>query len=491
MLSINSKYLKVLSAIAIIAFGIFIRTHVFLQGVSLFGDEGAIVLNLYDKSYSDLFFPLNYDQQAPPFFLIISKFILMKYGLNEVMLRLVPYVSSIISLILFYLLCKKIFKNNISTLVATFLFALNMPLVEFSQILKPYSSDALFSILIMLAVLTLDLEKMNMKKIIFLSFLTVLNFWCAYSTVIFTFSFALLFLIENSLSRDYVKLKYSIIFAGINLAGILLYYFTNLHKAISSKYLFSFWTNNFGFFPNTYKEFMGLIHFIFNINSLYGLVFTSILFAFGAYFLFKNNSFKFWVVVSPILCSLLLGVLHLYPFADRLIIFLIPNFIILISSSLDFAGVKENLFVRTFTTLIVFIFIFSTNCIPYFFDFIKYNANYEKSFSKEYIALLKKEMPDKNAIIFTNPLAGRSILTYGKDSPVRENLIITENWSNPIDDLSKLPHKRIVYFYLAHNKINEANASNFAVKQNWIKKNCIILKETKIKDKKFIKCYVK
>lgn len=491
MLSIYSKHLKFLSVIAIIAFGIFIRTHVFLQGVSLFGDEGAIVLNLYDKSYSDLFFPLNYEQQAPPFFLIISKFILMKYGLNEVMLRLVPYLSSVISLILFYLLCSKIFKNHISTVVATFLFAFNIPLVEFSQILKPYSSDSLFAILIMLVILTLDLGKMNVKKIIFLSFLTVLNFWCAYSTVIFTFSYALLFLIKNFLSKDYVKLKYSAIFAGVNLLGIIIYYFTNLHKAVSSKYLLSFWANNYGFLPNTYKEFMNLIHFMFNMNNLEGLILTSVLFVFGAYFLFKNNSFKFWIVMSPILSTMLLGLFHLYPFADRLIIFLIPNFVIIIASSLDFAVSKKNLFIRTLIISVIFAFILSTNCIPYFFNFIKYNASYEKSFSKEYFSLLKKEKPDKDTIIFTNPYAGMSILAYGKDSSIQKNPIISESWSTPLQDLNKLPRKGIVYFYLAHNKINQANENNFAIKQNWIKKNCIVLKEIKIKDRKLIKCYTK
>lgn len=490
MLSASYKYLKFLSIIFIIAFGIFIRTHVFLQGVSFYGDEGFIISNLYEKNYLDLFFPLKYNQQMPPFFLIISKFILMKFGLNEIMMRFIPYVSSVISVILFYFLCNKMFKKPITVIAATLLFSFNLPLVEFSQILKPYSSDALFSILAMFVALNLDFDQINAKKTLGFGILTVLSFWCSYTMVIIVFSYVLLFLIKSFLSKNYTEIKYSLIFAGMNFAGLVLYYFVNLYGAASSNFLHNDWASLYGFFPNTYIEFLHLNYFIFNIQHLSGFIISSILLVLGIFFLIRQKNFKFWVVTSPLLANLFLSTIHIYPFSDRVIIYLIPNIIIIMVASLDFIAFKNNIF-NAFIVSLVSVFIFSTHCIPFFIDFIKSNANYEKAFTRDYVLLLKKEKIDRNSIIFLSPQVSMSFDLYARGTELSKYKIVNENWINPIEDLNKLPHKSIVYFYLANNKLDPLYTKKFMRKQNWIDNNCTIFKEIKDKDKRFIKCYVK
>lgn len=487
MLSIYSKYLKFLSVIVIIAFGIFIRTHVFLQGVSFYGDEGLLISNLYEKNYLDLFLPLKYHQQVPPVFLVLSKFILTKYGLNEIALRLIPYVASVISVILFYFLCNRLFKKPITAIAAVLLFSFNLPLVEFSQILKPYSSDVLFSILTMFIALNLDFEKINVKKTFGLSLLAVLSFWCSYTMVIIIFSYALLFLIRSFLSKDYAKIRCSIIFLGVNSIGAFLYYFINLHGAASSRWLYKGWADLFGFFPNTYVEFLKLNHFIFNIEHLDGLIITSTLLVFGIFFFKKQDSFKFWVVVSPLIGNLFLSAIHVYPFSDRAIIYLIPNIIIIMVVSLDSVELKNNIFIVS----LISAFIFLTHYIPFFIEFIKSGTNYEKAFTRDYVLLLKKEKIDKNSIIFLSPQINKSFDIYAKGTQLSQYKTVDESWINPIEDLNKLPHKSIIYFYLAHNRLDPVYEKNFTKKQKWIDNNCKILKEIKNKDKRFIKCYVK
>lgn len=487
MLSVLNKYFKLIPILVIMVLGIFIRTHVFLQKVSFFCDEGALLLNLYDKSYTDLFFPLKYIQQAPPFFLIISKFFLMKFGLNELMLRLIPYLSSIFSLLLFYPLCRRVLKNNISTTVAILLFALNMPLIEVSQVFKQYSSDALFSVIAMLIVFNIDFKNITTKRVLLLSFLTVLSFWFAYPMVIIAFLFAFLFLIMSFLSKKRTNIKYSLIFTGINIIGVLLYYFTNLHGPALSNDLHSFWATSPGFFPNSIHEFIGLNHFVFNINNLIELILVFILILLGATSLIKNDKFKFFVVILPVISTFFLAVMQVYPFIGRLIIFLIPNFIILIASSLDLIDLKKNSFLSVIVLSLASFFIISTKCIPYFANFIISGDSYEKSFTREYVELLKKEKLEKNSIIYITPIMGVSFNVYIKDSFLSKYQIL-----NPLDDMTKIPRKRIVYFYNAYNKVsnNSFDENAFYSRQKWVKNHCKILKEMKIKDKKFIKCYV-
>lgn len=486
MLSISSKYLKFILIFAIIAFGIFIRTHVFLQKASFFCDESAIILNLYEKNYLGLFFPLKYDQQAAPLFLIISKFMLMKFGINEIMLRLVPYLSSIFSLLLFYLLSKKIFKNNLSTIFATFLFACNLPLIEVSQVLKQYSSDAFFSVIAMFVVVNLDFEKINTKKVVLLSFLTILSFWCAYPMVIIIFSFILLFLIKSLMSKNYQQIKHVIIFTILNLFGACVYYFTNLHGPSSSKELHLFWEKYPGFFPNTYDQLIGLNHYIFNINNSTELLLVFMLICLGSFSLIKKDKFTFGIIVFPILCTLILSALEIYPFVGRLIIFLIPNFIILVSSSLDFIEIKKNSLISIFVISMAVLFIASTDYIPYFIDFVKSKTTYEKAYAREYISLLKKENIDKNSAIFIHPIMGMSFEVYSRGDKISQSQVIISP-----NNLETLPRKKIIYFYLTHNKTNPLDENALILREKWIKNNCIILKENKIEDRRFIKCYIK
>lgn len=489
MLSISSKYFKILSVLIIIAIGIFLRTYIYLQGASIFGDEGSLVANFYDKGYLDLFFPLKYEQGAPPFFLIISKFMLMKFGLNVYLLRLVPYLSSIASLVLFSVLCTKIFKRHISVLVAVFLFSFSIPLVEFSQVLKQYSSDVLFSIIAMLVVLSLDFEKVDRKKAIILGFLIAVSFWFSYTIVFIALSLSIIFIVKSALSKNNSNLKNSIIFALINLFGFLLYYFTNLHGAASSTALHAFWVNVFGFFPNTQDEFSSLNYFIFNNDSLEGLVISALLFIFGIEFLFKNDKFKFWVIVTPILCVLVAGAFHLYPASNRQIMFLIPNIIIIMSASLDFISSKKLFINNLFITALVVVFIISTNCVPFFVDFIKSKVYYQNCFCNEYVSLLKKEKIDKNSIIFINPQTGMSFDIYARGTSLYKYQLVAEGWNNPRETLNGLPHKVNVYFFISSDLLT--NKDHLYAKQNWIKNNCLIKKDIKTLHGRFIKCYVK
>lgn len=484
------KYSGILLAFIIVALGIFLRTYVYFQNVSFFGDEGALISKFYDKSYLDLFFPLGDYQQAPPFFLIISKFILMRFGINEIMLRIIPYLSSIASVILFYMLCLKIFRSKLTILVALFLFSINLHLVEFAQILKPYSSDVFFSILAMFVVFNIQFDKLDDKKVLYLSLLTIISFWFSYPMVIIAGSFGIVFLAKSFLLKNAEYIKRSVLFLIINLAGLFLYYFTNLYGSGDSKKLHDAWANMYGFFPNSYHEISSLSNFLFHIESLNGLILILILFVLGLFFLFKKDNFKFWIVVSPMVTVIIAAALGIYPAAERLVTFLIPNLLIVLVASLEVVDFKKSTVLSILLVSFFSLFLYMTELLPYHINFIKSKASYEKSLAREYVAILKKESIDKDSIIYVNAPSHESFTVYSRGSSLAMQKIINEDWVNPLRTLNSLPHGVNVYFFIFHNFVFPKDWF-YSTEESWINKNCLIEKNIKTKDGRFIKCSVK
>lgn len=96
-----------------------------------------------------LFLPLNYFQSAPYLFLALSKFV-SNFGINELCFRFIPFLSSLISVYLFYLLSKEIFQTRLARAAALFTFGISYQLLFYAQVFKQYSSDVCISILILL-----------------------------------------------------------------------------------------------------------------------------------------------------------------------------------------------------------------------------------------------------------------------------------------------------------------------------------------------------
>lgn len=138
------------SPITLIGFGILLRTVQYAANPSLWVDESALALNIIQRTYADLFQPLDYGQAAPVGFLLLEKFVSLRLGIGEYALRLIPFLSGIASLFLFHALAKRCLVRE-AVPWALFLFAIASPLVYYSSELKQYSSDVCITLAILLA----------------------------------------------------------------------------------------------------------------------------------------------------------------------------------------------------------------------------------------------------------------------------------------------------------------------------------------------------
>src|SRR5215207_3016737 len=112
---------KVIAGLLILL-GTVLRLRQYLIGRSLWSDEAMLALNIVDRSFAGMFQPLDYDQGAPIGFLLVEKMVNSVLGKHEFALRLFPLLAGLTSMLLFYLLLKRI-TNGAVLLIALSLFA--------------------------------------------------------------------------------------------------------------------------------------------------------------------------------------------------------------------------------------------------------------------------------------------------------------------------------------------------------------------------------
>ena len=99
--------------ILIFGLGILLRVVLFLVNPSLFADESALAINIYNKSFKELFGALDFLQASPVGFTIIVKSLITIFNpqsdyLRDLVLRIFPFISGMLSLPAFYYLVKLI-----------------------------------------------------------------------------------------------------------------------------------------------------------------------------------------------------------------------------------------------------------------------------------------------------------------------------------------------------------------------------------------------
>jgi len=124
----------------IIGLGIVLRLVQYLHNRSLFIDDAGLALNLIEKTFSELFQPLDYYQMAPPGFLLVAKVLINTFGAGEYVLRLFPFVAGVLSLFIFYAVARRVLSQR-GLIISLALLAISDPLLYFSSEFKQYSSD--------------------------------------------------------------------------------------------------------------------------------------------------------------------------------------------------------------------------------------------------------------------------------------------------------------------------------------------------------------
>jgi hypothetical protein len=132
---------KVILLVAMTA-GSLVRLIPYLERPSLWLDEARLALNIGARSFAGLLQPLAYDQAAPPLFLWAEKAAVLLGGVNEYALRALPLAAGLLVPVITYALAGRLLRRP-EAAVAASLTALSPALVQYSAQVKPYETDAL------------------------------------------------------------------------------------------------------------------------------------------------------------------------------------------------------------------------------------------------------------------------------------------------------------------------------------------------------------
>ncbi len=457
--------------------GIFLRIKFYLVNRPFWHDECSLAVNIINSGFGDyLVGPLPYFQSAPPVFMVLSKLMyLIHPAAPELMLRFIPLLAGILSVPAFFVLSKRILKNNILIFIANLLFAINCQLIYYAQEFKQYSLDVFAVILCLLIFEKLRFNHLNLKKkIVFsssIAFLSVISL----PAMFVLGAYVVLEIFEIPRDRLLKSSLYLIPAAVVN----LLYYLFILapSKVIMMQTFSDMWSKGF-LSLNIFQDLS-----VFKMNFLYFfspckmVLFGMILFISGVVVLIKRRERFDKMLLLTVLFSLLAAFAHIYPFKERVSLYLIPLFLLIILSAFCVKMQAR----KVYSSIMIFMALL-------FFG--GYNLDYLKSFGRE--NLFERENPSilmeylKNnykygEYVVYNDASDSEFLFYGRHygliTPELKTAKIQlssygEEWYKSV--LSNLPKGNIYWFYYPYDYVTKPVASFL---KDWARKNGEILLE--------------
>lgn len=326
-----------LVALAIILLGLILRVQQYCANRSLWLDEAFLALNLVERDLVELVQPLDYNQGAPLGFLYAQKLTIQVLGNRDYILRLLPLAAGVISLYLFYRVAEK-YASRAAMLLALALYAASGPLVYYTSEAKQYSTDVATTLLLLLLAAKCFEAEVGMKHYVGLGVAGSLALWFSHPALFVVAGIGLSLALHQVTHRDWRRLSWLGMACLLWLANFAAIYAISLHSLASNTDLINYWAGgfmpvppwrDFGWFPNAFSDML---------ENLAGLSATSI--AMVAFFVgCLSLLLRRWrlglVLIVPFGLVLLASGLKKYPFADRLLLFIVPSALLLIAQGAD------------------------------------------------------------------------------------------------------------------------------------------------------------
>ena len=131
---------------AFVALGIIACAVRYGLAFPLIPDEAALAMNFARRGYGGMLGELEFGQMAPPFFLLAVEWCTQVFGLHEMSLRLVPFVSTIAALLLFPLVARRVL-GGWAFVLAVAIFSVSYWPMRYGAEVKPYGLDMLVTCL--------------------------------------------------------------------------------------------------------------------------------------------------------------------------------------------------------------------------------------------------------------------------------------------------------------------------------------------------------
>ena len=310
--------------------GCLLRIKTYMVNNIFEDDECRLAVTMFGKNLYEMFLPLGHAQSAPPIFMLISKILADVSNYDEVLLKFMPFISSIVSIFCFYKLSKNYFKHSLPIVIAVALFSLCIPLIAFSSIFKQYSTDVLISILCLYYLPKICISNLNNKQLVILLLSLIILPLISLPSIFFIGAF---FILNFNKKMFCVLIPFSFC--------MIVYYVFNLAPSKVDLYnIFpAYWDD--GYLQFSLKDYIRLMtinfKFLFIPNSL--TLCQWILFIWGIIVSFRDKKYHFIFITYGLI--LLSALLHQYTYIGRTALYSISFILLIILKPIDSDSAKK------------------------------------------------------------------------------------------------------------------------------------------------------
>jgi 4-amino-4-deoxy-L-arabinose transferase-like glycosyltransferase len=265
---------------------------------------------------------------------MIEKLSVIAFGANEWSLRLIPYLASIVSLVLFYWLAKRSVSES-AVPIAVGLFAFGEPLIYYASEVKQYASDVTFTIMVVLLTLAIaERDGPSPAWVGAYGLAGAVAVWFSHPAVFVLAACGLtLAWMWRGSRQKYVWLG---VIAAVWLSNMIAVYLVNLKPLAANQRMLTFWASEFMPLPPRSLSDLGWLprHLMELFHNPVGLSSSGIgLLAFivGCVALYRQRRGLLPITGLILAFVLAASALHKYPFMGRLLLFLVPCLVLVIA----------------------------------------------------------------------------------------------------------------------------------------------------------------
>lgn len=327
----------------LILLGLILRLRHYLQNRSFWLDENCAALSITHRSFPDILshIPLSPDFAEPPlFFSLIEKLNVTLLGNTEMVLRLVPFVCGVVSILAFSLLLKR-FTTRRFGLVALALFTFNDSLIYYAAELKQYSLDVLSAIFLFYLADRALTDKFTVKKSLFLGAAGALVLWASHAALFVLAAMGATFLVKGIRSksgREFFLVLITVAIWSVSFVGL---YKLSLGRMTNAALLMQAWKNSFMPQPvwalsNIRWIYEGFLQMLTKPGNFQWPALVLCVMAVGAINLFRKDMYKALLLLLPFVFVLIATALRKYPFCCRMLLFLTPAIFLLLALGIEY-----------------------------------------------------------------------------------------------------------------------------------------------------------
>lgn len=323
--------------LALVALGITARLVPLILNRNLWIDEAMLALNLVDRSPRQLLEPLDWNQGAPIGFLLLVKGTIELFGPTEWALRLVSFLGSVVGLIGFTWLVRRLLPP-LTAVLAVGLFAVSPYLVSYSAECKQYATDAALTVGLFAAALGLLHGMGTWWRWLVLAVAGAAAVWFSHPSVFVLGGIGIALFAEGFAKRDHRRVVACCVTIGCWLASFAVCYFVSLRDLGSNQYLLDYWSGHFlPLPPVTPGALAWLLDHFFDFFAYPGGLggvevkaggIAAVLCIVGIVAIWRDRWTVAVALVVPAVLAVAASGLQRYPVAGRMLLFLVPLMLI-------------------------------------------------------------------------------------------------------------------------------------------------------------------